>query len=57
MKIFRKLFILKIKKITTNFFNYMEIIVIILVSAVLGLYISNGILDIEMEKLAKKKEF
>ena len=35
----------------------MEIIMIILSSIVLSLYISNGILDMEMETLRKKKEF
>ena len=39
-----------------NFIN-MEIIITILSSVILSLYISNGILDIEMKNLTKKKEF
>lgn len=35
----------------------MIIIIAILSTLVLALYISNGILDIEMENLTKKKEF
>ena len=35
----------------------MEIIMTMLSTVVLSLYISNGILDLEMETLRKKKEF